>query len=378
MKSKLFILALTFSFIFGADKTRVAVLNLEGKSGITGELTAAMTELLSSELVAIGKFDVLDRKNLAVVLREQALQNSGCTESTCAVKLGNILNVQKMVVGTLSKAGGKFLITVSFIDVERSKIDISENISSEKEDDIANGIRRVAWRIGAQTRLSGRVIKMRDEGDCLVNIGQIEKVAVGREINFLRLGEAVTDPSTGELLGRDVKNLGVGRILSFMGDNLSYVDLSKLKEKLQIGDRAELIPTKEEISALSRGLAVSDKKPVNWKAIVSATTGAAGIGFGIYTLTAYSSAQSSYNQYQTAYSNLSNPKYVYDSLWNNYVGALTNGTYPFLGATVGCLVVSGVFLVLALPPKPKLSKTSFQVLPVLGREYSGLSVLCQF
>lgn len=377
MKPKLLFLPLYFSLVFGADKTRVAVLNFEGRAGVSVELSAAMTELLASELVAVGKFDVLDRKNLALILKEQALQNSGCTESSCAVKLGNILNVQKMVVGTLSKAGGKFLVTINLIDVERSKIDISENITSEKEDEMPNGIRRVAWKMGAQTRLSGRVIKLGDEGECLVNIGQAEKATAGRQINFLRLGEAVLDPSTGELLGRDVKNLGMGKIARFMGDNLSYVDISMLKEPIQIGDRAELIPTKEEIAALSRGLPISDKKPIPWKAVVSVLSGATGVGFGIYTLTSYDSAQNWYRIYQATYSNVASPKNVYDSIWNNYLGTLTN-THLYLGVTIGCFVVSGFFLVLALPPKPKTNKVSIQVLPILGRDYSGLSVYYQY
>ena len=37
------------------------------------------------------------------VLAEQKFQSSGCTEQECAVEMGKLLNVKKMLVGSLSK-----------------------------------------------------------------------------------------------------------------------------------------------------------------------------------------------------------------------------------------------------------------------------------
>ncbi|MDI6640975.1 MAG: CsgG/HfaB family protein, partial [Elusimicrobiota bacterium] len=59
-----------------------------------------VSDLLRTELVKIGKFKVLDRANMESILAEQKFQISGCTDQECAVKIGKLLNVQQVVVGT--------------------------------------------------------------------------------------------------------------------------------------------------------------------------------------------------------------------------------------------------------------------------------------
>ena len=106
LKKTLVIATATFiSFLFASDKTRIAIQNIEAKSGVDPNAAATVTDLLSSELVSLRRFDVVDRKNMESIMKEQALQQGGCTDQACAVKLGNLLNVQKMVVGSLSKLG---------------------------------------------------------------------------------------------------------------------------------------------------------------------------------------------------------------------------------------------------------------------------------
>jgi len=73
-----------------------------------------VAELLRSYLVNNG-IAVVDRANMDMLLAEQGLQFSGCTESDCAVQMGKILNVQKIIVGMLSKMGNMWIITANII-----------------------------------------------------------------------------------------------------------------------------------------------------------------------------------------------------------------------------------------------------------------------
>jgi uncharacterized protein YycO len=66
------------------------------------------------------KFDVLDRNNMDVILKEQQFQQTGCTESSCAVEVGKIFNTQYMNYGAavfISGDGQSMLAGASGVDV---------------------------------------------------------------------------------------------------------------------------------------------------------------------------------------------------------------------------------------------------------------------
>lgn len=72
------------------------------------------------------KFTVLERTRIKSVLQEQAFQLAGFTTSEDAVKLGNILNVNYIALGSITKIGGDFVINVRVVSVENSEIVAAE------------------------------------------------------------------------------------------------------------------------------------------------------------------------------------------------------------------------------------------------------------
>lgn len=226
---------------FGADKTRIAVVQLVAQVGVDPAIAVTVTGLLSGEIVSLRKFDVVDRANLDKVMREQALQQSGCSEEACAVKIGNILNVQKLVVGTVSRLGGQTIISVSFVDVERSRIELTETESASKDEEILSRIRALAKKIDAKTRISGRVLSARDDGTYLVNLGSEDGVAIFSSVTVLRYGQAVVDQATGDFLGREVVDLGNAFVVKLdPGGNLSTLKPGQGAQAFKPGDRVVL------------------------------------------------------------------------------------------------------------------------------------------
>jgi hypothetical protein len=69
------------------------------------------------------KFTVVEKNNMDKVMAEQAFQQTGCTTSDCAVKLGRLLNTRKMVIGEFSLLGGVRFLTASLVDVETGEIE---------------------------------------------------------------------------------------------------------------------------------------------------------------------------------------------------------------------------------------------------------------
>ncbi len=81
---------------FAAIK-RVAVLSFNGPQG---DLAA---DLMTQSLVARGA-DVVERQRLADVMKEQSLSNSGSFDPATAQKLGKLLGVDALFVGTVSES----------------------------------------------------------------------------------------------------------------------------------------------------------------------------------------------------------------------------------------------------------------------------------
>ncbi|MEK6794250.1 MAG: CsgG/HfaB family protein [Spirochaetota bacterium] len=109
----------------GADKklkANVAVIDFVGKEGISRQEASSLSDVFRSWLVTTDFFTVVDRANMDKILKEQEFQQTGCTESSCAVELGRILNMQYMFTGTIARLGETFIITVNMLNVETTKI----------------------------------------------------------------------------------------------------------------------------------------------------------------------------------------------------------------------------------------------------------------
>ena len=110
----------------------IAVLDFDG-DGVSKSETRTLTNRLRDEMFKTGVYIVLDRGKMDEVLKEQEYQLSGCVTSECAVEVGNMLGVQKMIGGSIGKVGNVYTISARIIDVETGKV-----LKSAKYDNIDN------------------------------------------------------------------------------------------------------------------------------------------------------------------------------------------------------------------------------------------------
>ena len=110
---------------FAQDIT-IAVLDFDG-DGVSKSETRTLTNRLRDEMFKTGVYIVLDRGTMDEVLKEQEYQLSGCVTSECAVEVGNMLGVQKMISGSIGKVGNIYTISARIIDVETGKVLKSAN-----------------------------------------------------------------------------------------------------------------------------------------------------------------------------------------------------------------------------------------------------------
>jgi TolB-like protein len=109
----------------------IAVLDLEAVDASKAQ-AAAMTDRLREELLRSGRFQLVNRDQMDAILDEQAFQQTGCTSSECAVQVGKILGVRKMVSGRVVKIDDRhWLLSGTVTDVETAQTVTSESVRFE-------------------------------------------------------------------------------------------------------------------------------------------------------------------------------------------------------------------------------------------------------
>jgi curli biogenesis system outer membrane secretion channel CsgG len=92
----------------------------------------SLTDMFSTALQNSGRFAVMERRQLNLVLQEQGFQSIQNEESV--VKAGKILAIRKMFSGSIGMLGEKYVVNVKMIDVESSQVDFS--LSKTYDDDL--------------------------------------------------------------------------------------------------------------------------------------------------------------------------------------------------------------------------------------------------
>jgi TolB-like protein len=99
------------------NKPSIAVNDLIAK-GVNATDAEIISERIRVKLVNSGAFRVMERGQMAEILKEQGFQKSGaCNDKSCIVEVGQLLGVQRILAGTVGKVGSTFEISVSLVDV---------------------------------------------------------------------------------------------------------------------------------------------------------------------------------------------------------------------------------------------------------------------
>lgn len=115
------------AFAAETELPAVAVMDF-GANNAPATEAAVMSDFVRSAAIRAGKWRVVDKKNMQAILAEQAFQQTGCTSSECAVKMGKLLNVQKMVVGEYVIMAGVRYLTAHVVSVETGVMEKSGKV----------------------------------------------------------------------------------------------------------------------------------------------------------------------------------------------------------------------------------------------------------
>lgn len=100
----------------------VAVMPLEARQ-VSPDEALILSEALAAELQGSGEVRVMERSQMDKILAEQGFQKSGaCSGTECAVEVGQLLGIDRMVVGSVGKLGKTFVLVARMVDVASGEV----------------------------------------------------------------------------------------------------------------------------------------------------------------------------------------------------------------------------------------------------------------
>jgi len=88
------------------------------------------------ELEKTNAFEVLDKYDVADIIKKNGIDMNDCFGKTKLVKVGKILNADKMLSGSVEKFGEKIILILRLVDVKSAKIektDVMEYLNQQQE-----------------------------------------------------------------------------------------------------------------------------------------------------------------------------------------------------------------------------------------------------
>ena len=309
-----FLLAAAAAWAETPQKKRIAIFDFDN-AAVQGGLSIpfiqnnppnigkAAADLLITKLVQDGNVSVIERNAIDKLLAEQNLTNSDRTDPTTAAKLGRILGVDAIIMGTIThydyvdkmtggsgtRFGGfggismkakhditaKVLISTRLVSPDTAevlaasdgageisrkgvKIDIRDAgrinvMGGETNNPIMNEcMDKAIAQLAAQLELQfpklpprspvidGLVADASDSGQLVLNVGRQHGVRVGDHLQVWRGGREIKDPVTGKVLMRDDTLMGEAVVVTV--NDISSIAQYTGKEPAKVLDIVKSMP----------------------------------------------------------------------------------------------------------------------------------------
>ncbi len=266
---------------YTGPKKRICIVDFTNKTEYgQGRLGKAASDILATELFKSGGFILVERQKLQELLNEQSLGQTGAINPATAAKAGEILGCAAIVTGSISQFGVRVLgenygvykkkvqkadctVDVRVVDTTTGQVLFADSGTGEYEQKATqvfglgqyagydenlgqNALRSAITKFVSNliqqlqsVQWTGRIAVV-NGNRVFINAGRKTGLRIGDELIVTSLGEEITDPQTGLVIGRAPgPTIGRLKIIAFFGNDGS-VALVESGSGFKRGDQVKL------------------------------------------------------------------------------------------------------------------------------------------
>ena len=125
----------------------LAIADVTARGNVDPDDASEMNDALVAQLVADGRLRVVERQQIAKVMKEQALSQSGAMSDQVQVKLAQLVGARWIVVGSVQRKGRSLLLALRALDSSTAQVAYAESLKVGSEDQIEAGAKQLARKM---------------------------------------------------------------------------------------------------------------------------------------------------------------------------------------------------------------------------------------
>jgi hypothetical protein len=235
MNRKVLLIFFISLILFCFEKQRIAIFSVQGINVDEGVSTALLMSL-SSELTNSKRITNIERAEIEKILKEQAIQLSGCTSIECQVEVGRMLGAEKVILGIISKVEGLYLISVKVVDVTLGSIESEIGpVKAKSVDEFMIVSREIVRKIENNIPVIPEIVGFLGEQP-VIDVGRNLGIQIGDVFTVTRIKDVVKDKE-GKVIFKNEEVIGKIKVVSVQEEGAVCEIISKLKDIVK-GDYA--------------------------------------------------------------------------------------------------------------------------------------------
>lgn len=143
----------------------VAIAEVTARGNVDADLASEMNDALTDQLVAGGRLRVVERQQMAKVMKEQMLAQSGVISDEVQIKVAQLVGARWIVLGTVAAKGRGLALSLRALDSSSAQVAFSETLKVGSDEQIEAGAKQLARRLedkllgpGAPAQASSEVV----------------------------------------------------------------------------------------------------------------------------------------------------------------------------------------------------------------------------
>ena len=125
----------------------IAVAEVTARGNVDPDLASEASDALIDQLVADARFRVVERQQIAKVMKEQMLAQSGAMSDEVQIRIAQLVGARFIVLGTVAAKGAGYAIGVRALDSSTGQVAFAQTLKVGSDEQIEAGSKQLARRL---------------------------------------------------------------------------------------------------------------------------------------------------------------------------------------------------------------------------------------